>query len=104
MRVLKLMPSVTHLLHPGHTYSNEATPPNSVTPGPSIFKPQHGGLIMKKKIEEFSSGRVSTVNEMKGKLVYNTGSKQNSFNNNMDISRNFECTCMYMHISCFIYY
>jgi hypothetical protein len=32
MRVLKPMPTVTHLFQHGHTYSNEATPPNSATP------------------------------------------------------------------------
>jgi hypothetical protein len=31
---LKLTPTVTHLLQPGHTYSNKATPPNGVTPWP----------------------------------------------------------------------
>ena len=25
-------PTVTHLLQPGHTYSNKATPPNGTTP------------------------------------------------------------------------
>jgi len=32
MRVLKFMPTVTHLLQQDHAYSNMATPPNSATP------------------------------------------------------------------------
>jgi hypothetical protein len=31
-RVLKLMPTVTHFLQQGHTYSNKTTPLNGATP------------------------------------------------------------------------
>jgi hypothetical protein len=50
---------MAHFLQQGHTYSNKATPPNSATPWPSIFKPPQ---------EEYQNMKICVESSQKLKL------------------------------------
>ena len=57
-RTSKPIPTVMHFLQQGHTYSNEATLPNSATShGPSVFRPSHSSFPHMNFVDNFDWGR-----------------------------------------------
>ena len=55
MRVLKPIPTVTHLIQQGHTYYNKVTPPNNITPWGKDIQTKREDNIIHIKLHVISS-------------------------------------------------